>query len=83
MQIMLDKLTNYRVISPSQIIDWVFSTSSPTHFQESWVWDVLHNALFKVVTRQQQIKTRYESQEKMVRKLDGGKVILPGAGTYN
>ncbi|OUM65327.1 hypothetical protein PIROE2DRAFT_7708, partial [Piromyces sp. E2] len=65
LEIILDKLVNYRVVDPSNIITWILSdiilSDQYTHL---YVWSILRNTLKKVVLRVQQIKAKLEYTKK-------------------
>jgi len=83
LEIILDKLVNYRVVEPSNIITWILSdiilSDQYTHL---YVWSILRNTLKKVVLRVQQIKAKLEYTKKLYReqeeqaKSDGNNFIL-------
>jgi len=68
LEIILDKLVNYRVVEPSNIITWILSdiilSDQYTHL---YVWSILRNTLKKVVLRVQQIKAKLEYTKKLYR----------------
>jgi len=66
LEIILDKLVNYRVVDPKNIITWILSdiilSDQYTHL---YVWSILRNTLKKVVLRVQQIKAKLEYNKKL------------------
>ena len=53
--IVVDKLLQYRVIDPIDIVDWAFGTTSEAGNEKRWsnlgVWDILRNTMDKVNNR--------------------------------
>jgi len=66
LEIILDKLVNYRVVDPKNIITWILSdvilSDQYTHL---YVWSILRNTLKKVVLRVQQVKAKLEYTKKL------------------
>ncbi|ORX59900.1 ARM repeat-containing protein [Piromyces finnis] len=61
LEIILDKLVNYRVVDPSNIISWILSDIILSdQYTNLYVWSILRNTLKKVVLRVQQIKAKLE-----------------------
>eukprot|EP00823_Brevimastigomonas_motovehiculus_P004015 TRINITY_DN2569_c0_g1_i1.p1 TRINITY_DN2569_c0_g1~~TRINITY_DN2569_c0_g1_i1.p1 ORF type:complete len:877 (+),score=150.01 TRINITY_DN2569_c0_g1_i1:57-2687(+) len=47
--VLLDKLSNYNMVSTNAILSWVFQSSSRYH--RSFFWEILHNSIMKSLTR--------------------------------
>ncbi|KAJ3232685.1 Component of the cap-binding complex (CBC) [Chytriomyces hyalinus] len=59
MEIVLDKLMNYRVVDPISIITWALDLSVlDTDYSRFYVWTILRNVLFKVNSKVSQLREK-------------------------
>jgi len=58
--ILLDKFMNYRIIDPTSIISWVFEADQTVQVGRSYIWEILHVTLNKVINRAQHVQTKLD-----------------------
>ncbi|KAG2188611.1 hypothetical protein INT44_001366, partial [Umbelopsis vinacea] len=58
--ILLDKFMNYRIIDPTSIISWIFESEQLEQVGRSYLWEILHVTLNKVINRAQHVQTKLD-----------------------
>ncbi|KAG2179839.1 hypothetical protein INT43_003625 [Umbelopsis isabellina] len=56
--VLLDKFMNYRIIDPTSIISWIFENEQSEQVGRSYLWEILHVTLNKVINRAQHVQTK-------------------------
>ncbi|KAH6587853.1 hypothetical protein BASA50_011044 [Batrachochytrium salamandrivorans] len=61
-EIVLDKLTNYRIVDPKTVLLWIFQPKIlDVSFSRFYLWSILRNTLIKVNLKAEQISLRLET----------------------
>eukprot|EP00842_Homolaphlyctis_polyrhiza_P003640 jgi/Hompol1/4277/HPOL_003575-RA len=81
-EIILDKLTNYRIVDPKTVLSWVFQTKILDQMHSRFfLWSIVRNTLIKVNLKLSQVNEKIEAAKakaKYFSELTDDSSVIPG-----